>query len=133
MIESIDHIGIAVQSLEQAVPRFEAILSRKCLKIEEVETEAVRVAFFQIGEARIELLEPTSDNSPIRRFIDKRGEGIHHIALKSGELEQDLKIASEAGCSIIGDSPRSGSGDSLVAFLHPKDLFGSLVELCTHK
>lgn len=131
MIEAIDHIGIAVESLETAIEKYETAFNLKCEKIEAVESEKVRVAFFTLGESRIELLEPTSDDSPIRRFIEKRGEGIHHIAFRSNDLENDLTTASEAGCSMIGNAPRSGSGESSVAFLHPKSLFGSLIELCS--
>lgn len=128
--EKIDHVGIAVKSLETAVPLYRDILGLSFLGEETVESEQVRVAFFRLGEAKLELLEPTSPESPIARFIEKRGEGIHHIALRVEEIEAGLEGLEAAGIRLIHDRPKTGANGAQVAFLHPKSTQGVLYELC---
>lgn len=131
MISAIDHIGIAVRSLDTAVTRYAQMLGVPCAGIETVADQGVKVAFFEVGESRIELLEPTSPASPIAKFIEKRGEGLHHIAFRSSSIDGDLSRAAAAGCEHLSGIPREGAHGSQVAFLHPKALSGVLVELCS--
>ena len=131
MIQKIDHIGIAVKSLEEATIFFEKALGIKCEAIEEVAAQKVRVAFFRVGEAAIELLEPTSPESPIAKFLEKNGEGIHHIALNTDDLAGQLAQAASAGCKLINEKPLEGAHGKLIAFLHPKSAHGVLIELCS--
>lgn len=126
----IDHIGIAVKSIEKALPFYVNHLHLELEAIEEVESEQVKVAFLRIGESRIELLEPTSENSPIYKFIEKRGEGIHHIALGVYDIEARLKELKTSGISLINEKPKLGAGGAKIAFLHPKSASGVLYELC---
>lgn len=130
MIKSIDHIGIAVKSLEQAIPRYEHALGLQCSGIETVTEQGVRTAFLPVGSVRIELLEATTPESPIARFIERRGEGIHHIAFESTAVEEDLKTATGAGCVHLNQIGSTGAGGAQIAFLHPKSLCGVLTELC---
>jgi methylmalonyl-CoA/ethylmalonyl-CoA epimerase len=130
MIQQIDHIGIAVKSLAQAVPRYEQALGLKCSGVEEVPAQGVRVAFLPVGELRIELLEATSEASPIARFIARRGEGIHHVAFRSDSLAGDVRAAVGAGCVHLNQLAREGAGDAEVAFFHPAEFCGVLVEFC---
>ena len=130
MIESVDHIGIAVRSLDDASARFERAFGLACAGVESLPEQGVKVGFFSIGEVRIELLEPTSASSPIARFLEKRGEGIHHIAFRSNTVSDDVRSAVAAGCEHIGSIAPEGAGGDRVAFLHPKSLFGVLVEIC---
>lgn len=133
MIKKVDHIGIAVRSLEKALPFYTDILSLPLLGIEEVESEMVKVAFLQTGNAKLELLEPTSDDSPIAKFIEKRGEGIHHVALGVDSIEARIQELKEQGIRMIQDTPKVGAGGALVAFMHPKSTGGILYELCERK
>ena len=133
MVKKIDHIGIAVRSLEKALPFYTEILKLPFLGMEEVESEKVKVAFLQAGNAKIELLEPTSTESPIAQFIEKRGEGIHHIALGVDSIEARMKEIKEQGIRMIQDEPKVGAGGALVAFMHPKSTGGVLYELCERK
>ncbi|MGG5251956.1 methylmalonyl-CoA epimerase [Neobacillus sp. SM06] len=133
MVKKIDHIGIAVRSLEKALPFYTDILKLPLLGMEEVESERVKVAFLQAGNAKIELLEPTSAGSPIAQFIEKRGEGIHHIALGIDSIEARMKEIKEQGIRMIQDEPKIGAGGALVAFMHPKSTGGVLYELCERK
>lgn len=126
----IDHIGIAVKSLEKALPFYIDHLNLQLEAIEEVESEQVKVAFLRIGETRIELLEPTSEHSPISKFIENRGEGIHHIALGVYEIEERLIELKNDGIKLINDQPKTGAGGAKIAFLHPKSASGVLYELC---
>ncbi|SMO40828.1 methylmalonyl-CoA epimerase [Melghirimyces algeriensis] len=128
--ERIEHVGIAVQSLEQAVPLYRDILGLEWLGEEIVESEQVRVAFFRLGEVKVELLEPLSPDSPIARFLEKRGQGIHHIALKVEEIEGELKRLSDSGIQLIHDQPKRGAKGAKVAFIHPQSTKGVLYELC---
>lgn len=127
MIRKIDHVGIAVKSLDEAVKTYEA-LGFEVEEIEEVEEQKVKVAMLPVGESRIELLEATSPDSAIAKFIDSRGEGIHHIAINVENIEEALKKAKEAGLRLIDEKPRIGAGGKKVAFVHPKSTHGVLLE-----
>jgi len=130
MIQAIDHLGIAVRSLDEAVPLYENALGLKCLGREEVASQKVRTAFFDAGGVHLELLEPTSPESPIAKFLNDRGEGIHHIAYRTDNIEAQLKQAADAGVRLIHEKPFPGAAGKLVAFLHPKSTRGVLTELC---
>ena len=131
MIKKIDHLGIAVRSLDEAVPYYEKALGLKCELREEVPSQKVRTAFFAVGEVHLELLEPTDPESPIARFLEKNPSGgIHHIAFSSDNLETQLQQAAAAGVRLIHEKPFEGAAGKLVAFLHPKSTFGVLTELC---
>jgi methylmalonyl-CoA/ethylmalonyl-CoA epimerase len=125
----IDHLGIAVESLEKAVPIFELLLGRPPDSTEEVEDQKVRVAVFQVGESRIELLEASSADSPIARFIGKRGPGIHHLTLAVDDLQSTLENLEQHGVRLIDHSPRQGAGGESIAFLHPSSTTSVLIEL----
>jgi len=133
MIQKIDHLGIAVKSIAESVPYYENALGLKCGSIEEVPSQKVRTAFFEVGEVHIELLEATSPDSTIAKFIESRGEGIHHIAFRTDSVEGQLHAASEAGVRLIHEIPFEGAAGKLVAFLHPKSTFGVLTEFCQPK
>jgi methylmalonyl-CoA/ethylmalonyl-CoA epimerase len=134
MITKIDHLGIAVPSLDLAVPYYEKALGLACGHREEVPSQKVRTAFFAVGEVHLELLEPTSPDSPIAKFLEKNpAGGIHHIAFRSDDVEGQLRQASAAGVKLIHEVPFAGAGGMMVAFLHPKSTFGVLTELCMEK
>jgi methylmalonyl-CoA/ethylmalonyl-CoA epimerase len=130
MITKIDHLGIAVRSIDEAIPYYEAVLGLKCEGREEVESQKVRTAFFAAGEVHLELLEPTSDDSPIAKFLEKNGPGIHHIAFATDDIHDQLSQARDGGIRLIHEIPFAGAADKLVAFLHPKSTFGVLTEFC---
>lgn len=130
MITKIDHLGIAVKSIEEALPYYENVLGLKCEGREEVESQKVRTAFFAAGDVHLELLEPTSDDSPIARFLEKNGPGIHHIAFATDDITGQLAQAKGGGARLIHEVPFAGAADKLVAFLHPKSTFGVLTEFC---
>ncbi len=127
MIRKIDHVGIAVKSLDETTKTYEA-LGFEVEEIEEVAEQKVRVAMLPVGESRIELLEATSEDSAIAKFISSRGEGIHHIAINVENIEEALKKAKEAGLRLIDEKPRIGAGGKKVAFVHPKSTHGVLLE-----
>ena len=129
MFKKIDHVGIAVKNLEEAIKVWEG-LGLKVDEIEEVPDQKVRTAIIHIGESRIELLEPTAEDSPIAKFIAKRGEGIHHIALGVTNIEEHLRELKEKGYRLIDEEPRIGAGGAKIAFVHPKAVTGVLLELC---
>jgi methylmalonyl-CoA/ethylmalonyl-CoA epimerase len=134
MLKKIDHVGIAVRSLDEAIPYYEKALGLKCEHREEVPSQKVRTAFFSVGEVHLELLEPTDPQSPVARFLEKNpAGGIHHIAFGTDNIEGQLKQAAEAGVRLINEKPLAGAGNKLVAFLHPKSTFGVLTELCSPK
>ena len=133
MIHQIDHIGIAVKSLEAGVRYYEETLGLHCEMVEEVASQKVRTAFFPCGEVHLELLEATDPESPIARFIEKNGEGVHHIAFRTDDIRQQLKKASDSGVRLIHEVPFEGAANKLVAFLHPKFTHGVLTELCANK
>jgi len=132
-MQKIEHIGIAVKSLSRSIPLFEALLNTSCYKEEQVESESVRTAFFAVGGQKIELLESTVHESIIEKFIDKRGEGIHHIAFAVTEIEAEMKRLEEAGFILLNKKPVSGADNKLVCFLHPKNTNGVLIELVMEK
>ena len=127
MSSGIDHIGIAVRSIDEAKKFWVDQLGLKIIRIEEVPEQEVRVAILDVG---IELLEPTSPDSPVAKFIEKRGEGLHHLTLSTGKLADRLKALKAAGVNLIDEEPRVGVGGAGIAFLHPKSAYGVLVELC---
>jgi len=128
----IEHIGIAVRKLDDAIPFYERLLGSPCYAIEEVTDQQVKTAFFRIGGTKIELLESTTPGGPIARFIDKRGEGIHHLAFAVGDVRGALEELSSAGVAPIDRTPRPGAEGLEIAFLHPHSTFGVLTELCGH-
>lgn len=130
MITRIDHIGIAVRSLAEATRFYEEALGIRAGRTEEVPSQQVRTTFLEIGEVHLELLEPTSPESPIARFLEKRGEGIHHIAYATDDVGHQLERARDAGVRLLNEVPVPGAGGKLVAFLHPKSTFGVLTEFC---
>ena len=129
----IEHIGIAVKNLDEAIAYYENVLGLKCYKIEEVKDQKVKTAFFKIGETKIELLETTDPEGPIGKFIKKRGEGIHHIAFAVNNISESLKEAESKGIKLINSSPKKGADGFNIAFLHPRSTFGVLTEFCEHK
>ncbi len=129
MFRKIDHVGIAVKDLDEAIKVWEG-LGLKVEEIEEVPDQKVRTAIIHVGESRIELLEPTAEDSPIAKFIAKRGEGIHHIALGVDDIEGHLEKLRERGYRLIDEKPRVGAGGAKIAFVHPKAVTGVLLELC---
>src|SRR5690554_2676922 len=131
-ITHIEHIGIAVRSIDEQLPYYEGVLGLKCYNIETVEDQKVKTAFFMIGQTKIELLEPTSDDSTVAKFIEKRGEGVHHIAYATKNLNESLKIVESKGVRLIDKEGRSGAEGLTIAFLHPKSTGGVLTELCEH-
>lgn len=133
MIQKIDHLGIAVRSLDESVKYYETALGLKCKHREEVPSQKVRTAFFTVGQTHIELLEPTSEESPIAKFLAKNGEGIHHVAFGTDDIDMQLQGAKSAGVQLIHEKPFDGAGGKLVAFLHPKSTHGVLTEFCSEK
>lgn len=130
-ISHIEHLGIAVKSIEESLPYYEGVLGLKCYNIEVVEDQKVKTAFFKVGQTKIELLEPTSPDSTIAKFIEKKGEGIHHIAFSIQDgVANALKEVEEKGVQLIDKAPRSGAEGLDIAFLHPKSTCGVLTELC---
>lgn len=130
MISKINHIGIAVKSLEEQIPFYHDILNLKFEGTEEVPDQKVKVAMFQVGEVRIELLEPTSEKSPIARFIDKKGQGMHHIAYESDDIEKEIEQAAGKGIKMIDKEPRDGAHNTKIAFMHPRSTGKVLTEIC---
>ena len=126
----IEHLGIAVKSLDEAIPFWEQKLGMKCYAIEEVKEQKVRTAFFKIGQSKIELLESTDPEGPIGKFIEKKGEGIHHLAFAVDGLQASLDEVAGKGVQLIDKSPRKGAEGLDIAFLHPKSTGGILMELC---
>ncbi|ERM93347.1 hypothetical protein O163_00160 [Caldanaerobacter subterraneus subsp. yonseiensis KB-1] len=133
MIKKVDHIGIAVKSIEEARKFYEEVLGLKVTGIEEVEEQKVKTAFIPVGESEIELLESTSEDGPVAKFIEKRGEGIHHIALQVDDIEKALEGLKGKGVKLIDEVPRYGAGGAKIAFVHPKSANGVLLELCERK
>jgi methylmalonyl-CoA/ethylmalonyl-CoA epimerase len=129
-MQKVEHIGIAVKELSVSIPLFEKLLNTICYKTETVEGENVRTAFFQQGETKIELLESSTADGVIAKFIEKRGEGIHHIAFEVKNIEEEMKRLSEAGFQLLNLVPKVGADNKIVCFLHPKNTNGVLIELC---
>jgi methylmalonyl-CoA/ethylmalonyl-CoA epimerase len=126
----IEHIGIAVSNLNDAISFYEKVFGLKCYRVEEVPEQKVRTAFFKVGQTKIELLESTDPEGPVGKFIEKRGEGIHHLAFAVNGLEEKLKYAESSGVKLIDVKPRTGAEGLQIAFLHPRSTFGVLTELC---
>lgn len=129
MLKKVHHIGIAVKDLDAAVKVLESGLGVQVAHTEEVESQKVKVAFVPVGESRLELLQPTSDDSPVAKFLETRGEGFHHMAFETDDIEAALANAQENGLRLIDSSPRPGAHGTRVAFIHPKSTFGVLIEL----
>ena len=130
MLTKINHIGIAVTSLDDSIPFYRDSLGMTLTGIEEVSEQRVRVAMLQIGESMIELLEPTSDDSPVAKFIEKNGSGIHHIAYEVADIEAAITALCAGGARMIDEKPRDGAHGTRIAFIHPKSSNGVLTELC---
>lgn len=129
-MQKIEHIGIAVKELSVSVPLFEILLNTNCYKTEIVESENVKTAFFKKGETKIELLESSSADGVIGKFIENRGEGMHHIAFEVEDIDAEMKRLSQAGFQLLNTEPKVGADNKLVCFLHPKNTNGVLIELC---
>lgn len=129
-MQKVEHIGIAVKSLETAIPVYETLLGTHCYKKEEVPSENVATAFFQKGETKIELLESLDPQGVIARFIEKKGEGIHHIAFEVADIYQEMARLKEQGFTLLMEEPKRGADNKLICFVHPKSAHGVLVELC---
>jgi len=129
-MNKIEHIGIAVKNLEESNILFGKLFGKPHYKVETVESEGVNTSFFQVGENKIELLEATKDDSPISKFIDRKGEGIHHIAFDVDDIDSEIARLKAEGFIVLNETPKRGADNKLVAFLHPKSSNGVLIELC---
>lgn len=132
-MQKVEHLGIAVKNLQISVPLFEKLLDSPCYKTEQVETEKVNTAFFKQGETKIELLESTGPDGVIARFIEKKGEGLHHIAFEVVDIEKEMQRLKNEGFVLLNDKPKPGADNKLVCFLHPKHTNGVLIELCMER
>ncbi len=132
-LSHIEHIGIAVKNLNESIAYYEKAFGLKCYNIEEVKEQKVKTAFFMVGQTKIELLESTDPEGPIGKFIEKKGEGIHHLAFAVKNLEGALQEVEQNGVTLIDKTPRKGAEGLNIAFLHPKSTFGVLTELCEDK
>ena len=132
-MNKIEHIGIAVSDLGSAIPRYEKLLGTACYKTETVESEKVDTAFFQAGDSKIELLGATAEDSVIAKYISKRGEGMHHIAFAVEDIVSEMGRLKEDGFTLLSENPKPGADNKLVAFVHPKDNNGVLIELCQER
>jgi methylmalonyl-CoA/ethylmalonyl-CoA epimerase len=132
-MKKIEHVGIAVKKLSASIPLFEKLLNTPCYKTEAVESEMVNTAFFKKGESKIELVEAYAPGSVISKFIEKKGEGLHHIAFEVENIEEEMKRLINEGFTLINEKPKEGADNKMVCFLHPKDTSGVLVELCMEK
>lgn len=126
----VEHIGIAVRTLADSVPLFEKLLKSQCYKTEIVSSEMVSTAFFQSGETKIELLESTDENGAISKFIERKGEGVHHIAFEVENIEWEMERLKNDGFILLNDKPKKGADNKIICFLHPKNTNGVLIELC---
>jgi methylmalonyl-CoA/ethylmalonyl-CoA epimerase len=129
-MNKIEHIGIAVKDLSTSIPLFTTLLNTECYKIEEVESEKVKTGFFLKGESKVELLESTDPNGVIAKFVEKKGEGIHHIAFAVKNIEIEMERLRKEGFTLLNETPKKGADNKLVCFLHPKTTNGVLIELC---
>ena len=132
-MDKLEHIGIAVKNLEKSNRLFEKLLGKAPYKIEEVEREGVRTSFFDVGGLKIELLEATRANSPIANFIEKRGEGLHHLAFGVEGIEERMKEMSDQGFNLLSDAPKQGADNKMIVFMHPKATNNVLIELCEER
>lgn len=132
-MRKIEHLGIAVTDLKTALPVYEKLLNTPCYKMEEVASEGVKTAFFKVGDSKIELLEASNPDSPIAKFIAKRGVGFHHVAFDVENIESEIERLEKDGFQLISASPKDGADNKRIAFLHPKSTEGLLVELCQER
>jgi methylmalonyl-CoA/ethylmalonyl-CoA epimerase len=132
-MKKVEHIGIAVRDLTVSIPLFETLLDTHCYKTEDVESEKVTTAFFQKGETKIELLQGQGPDSVISRFIEKKGEGMHHIAFEVADIYAEMQRLAAAGFTLLNAEPKQGADNKLICFLHPKDTHGVLIELCMER
>lgn len=132
-MNKLEHIGIAVRNLDESNALFARLLGKPHYKVEEVESEGVRTSFFEVGGIKIELLEATRPDSPIAKFIEKRGEGIHHLAFDASPIEDKMSELKEKGFILLAEAPKSGADNKEIVFLHPKTTQGVLVEICQEK
>jgi len=130
MFEKIDHIGIAVNDLEKAIGFYRDQIGLQCKGTEVVEEQKVKVAFFPVGESKIELLESTDPDGPVGKFVEKKGEGVHHLSFRVNNIEEKIEELKSKGVAMIDEKPRYGAGGARIAFLHPKSTGGVLIELC---
>ena len=130
MVNKIDHLGIAVKNIEAANTTYEKLLGIKPYKSEAVESEGVTTSFFMLGESKVELLEATKEDSPIAKFIEKKGEGLHHVAFEVDDIVAEMKRLKEDGFQLLNEVPKKGADNKLICFVHPKSCNGVLVELC---
>jgi len=133
MVKKIEHLGIAVNSIEETLPIYESLFSSACYKEEIVESEGVRTAFIRVGESKIELLEATHEDSAIAKFLSKSRGGFHHVAFEVDDIDAELERLSNEGFQLIHQTPKDGADNKRIAFLHPKSTAGMLVELCQEK
>jgi methylmalonyl-CoA/ethylmalonyl-CoA epimerase len=129
-MQKVEHIGIAVGDLESAISRYEKLLDGSCYKRERVDTQKVETAFFQTGETKVELLAATDNESVIAKYIEKNGEGMHHLAFEVEDIQAEMKRLRSEGFTLVSDEPTKGADQKLVVFVHPRDSHGVLVELC---
>ena len=132
-MRKVEHIGIAVKDLTASIPLFELLLDTTCYKTEEVDSEKVTTAFFKKGETKIELLQGQGPDSVITRFIEKKGEGMHHIAFEVADIHAEMKRLADAGFTLLSDQPKPGADNKLICFLHPKDTHSVLIEICMER
>ena len=132
-MEKLEHIGIAVKNLDESNKLFAKLLGKPHYKIEEVASEGVRTSFFDAGNVKIELLEATNPNSPIAKFIEKRGEGIHHLAFEVANVKESVRAYAENGFTLLNETPKAGADNKQIAFMHPKSTNGVLVEMCEER
>ena len=130
MPDKIDHIGVAVESIDNALKFYQDYLGIECEHVEEVPDQKVKVAFLPVGESNLELLEPTSDDSPVKKHLEKKGAGVHHVALHVNDIKKSLDDLKDKGVKLIDEEPRDGAHGAKIAFIHPKSTGGTLVELC---
>ena len=129
----LEHIGIAVKDLKSSTKLFSELFDQESYKLEEVQSEGVRTSFFRVGESKVELLEGTTSESPISKFIDKKGEGIHHLAFEVKDIQSEIDRLTKLGYQLINSEPKDGADNKRIVFLHPKSTNGVLVELCQEK
>jgi methylmalonyl-CoA/ethylmalonyl-CoA epimerase len=132
-MQKIEHIGIAVASLEESIAKYELLLGVKCYKVEEVASEAVKTAFFMVGESKIELLEGSNADSVITKYVNSKGEGIHHIAYGVKDIRLEMERLRKEGFRVLNEEPKAGADNKWVCFVHPKDANGVLTELCQER
>ena len=132
-MKKIEHLGIAVRDIDASNEVFSNLLGEPHYKIEEVESEGVKTSFFKVGDNKIELLEATNENSPIAKFIERKGEGIHHVAFEVDDIYKEIKRLKKEGFRVLNETPKNGADNKLIAFLHPKSTNGVLIELCQER